>query len=68
MFGNELQISNVFVAPVACFELSKRRQVNKQRIVDALRMLEAPAARRGLGLGSCVLQGLTPAFSGAAQD
>ncbi len=25
MFANELQISNVFVAPVACFELSKRR-------------------------------------------
>jgi hypothetical protein len=42
MFGNELKISNVFVAPVACFELSKRRQVNKQRVVDALCMLEQP--------------------------
>jgi hypothetical protein len=43
MFANELQISNVFVAPVACFELNKRRQANKQRVVDALRR---PLVRR----------------------
>ena len=45
-FGRRRHSRWLLVAPVSCFELSKRQEVNRQRVVDALRMLEQPGQSR----------------------